>query len=573
MTAPAATAGAGETAAAPGPGWLLGLWRLRVPVLATASGLLLGLAMPGIHLPVAWVLMLVPLFLALDVVMARPGTWWGRGLRALGACWWAGVMAAAIIGDWMVNTAHVYGGLSLPVAYLANWFGFGSLEGMEIFLSVGIPFVLAWGRPWWTLALVPVWSAAVQAHLPRMFMWTYGTFLEPLEPVVQAADLVGAAGLNLLAVPLQLVLYAWVRRWLHRPWLPRRPLVALTAAVALLFAAAAGYGWWRQGALAGHLASGAPVRLAALQPDFSLGRLASNPALSHSDREQSLETLLQDSEEALVELRRRGEGPVVVLWPESVYPGPYLLDRERRRVVEQWVRAREVHLVLASLDAEWGPGPRGRSELRHYGVAVHVPPAGGPPEVYRKIFLIPFGETIPLADWFPFYARWLKAWIPRISQFEAGSEHTVFAVNDGVRLAPMICYDATQSGIARGMRANGANLGLVLANLAWFGRTTVSDQFGFFVRWRARENRLPIALVSQNGRSVLIDALGRPASRRTGQYTTDALTLHLRAGDIPPTVFTRYGAAWYNALAALTVALALALGAVAWYRRRLRRRG
>ena len=185
-----------------------------------------------------------------------------------------------------------------------------------------------------------------------------------------------------------------------------------------------------------------------------------------------------------------------------------------------------------------------------FGAAVHVTPDGMAHGVYHKIALIPWGETIPLADVIPGYRQILLDWIPQISEFTPGTEHTVFQV-DGVRIAPMICFDAAVAGVAQGMAANGARLGVVLSNLAWFGRTSVSRQFGLYVRFRAIENRMPILLLSQNGETFLVDATGEDGSAHLPQFQSAAFVQEVRA--------PREGAFYSGHAAAVRAAYALAL--------------
>ena len=129
---------------------------------------------------------------------------------------------------------------------------------------------------------------------------------------------------------------------------------------------------------------------------------------------------------------------------------------------------------------------------------------------------------------------------PQIAEFTPGSEFTVFPIDERVRIAPMICYDATQTGIARGMAKAGANLGFVLANLGWFGPTSASLQFEHVIRFRAIENRIPMLFVSQNGRTVIFDALGEPIAEPLGHFTAGALVVDAPAPDIG-SLYTQFG--------------------------------
>jgi apolipoprotein N-acyltransferase len=543
--------------------------RWLVPLLVAHAGVMFALASPHRTVAFAWPFIFVPLFLGLDLALRfSPAGFWPRWGRVFFCTWPAGLIMAALTGGWVANTAFVYGKLPLGVAYLVSILGYGSLQGLEVFFFLGVPFALAWRRPGLLLALVPLWAAVFQLYVPRFLYYTFGQMMVPALSLVQVADLVGSAGLNLLLLPLHLVLYGWLRSLYAPGEVPRRRLAVASLALAVAFAADYGYGRWRLADVAERTERGPQVELVGIQPDFSLKELASNPALSYSDRAQSFSALMADSRAALARAQREPGVPTLVLWPESVYPRPYFFDAEMRAAVDDWVRSEGIELILATEDARFERTADGRTLRQYFGAAVHVGPQGLPAGVYHKITLIPFGETIPFGDLLPWYRDVLRAWIPEISEFTPGREYTVFRLADGVRVAPMICFDASSEHVARGMARNGANLGVVLGNLAWFGRTTVSDQFSWFARFRAIENRMPILFLSQNGESFLIDATGRQASRRLGQFTAGALTLRVHVPE--ERSFYTYWAPW---VARAYVAALLGLGAFVLWRRRRERSG
>ncbi|MCZ6645758.1 MAG: apolipoprotein N-acyltransferase [SAR324 cluster bacterium] len=560
---------AGETA--PPWQWRGALERWAVPALAVAAGFLAGTASPSGGFPVGWVAVYVPLFLALDLLLRRaPAGLRSRALwaKAFACCMTLGILQAAINGAWVVNTAHVFGGLSLPMAHAANLLGYGSLFGVEAFFFLGLPFLMGRRRPRWGFMLLLCWATALQSYIPRFFAWTYGEFLHSSETLVQISDIIGLEGLNVLVLSLHLVLFGWIREVYAPDHTARRTLIGASAAVALLFMGAYVYGSWRITDIDRATARGRPVNLVGIQPNFTLRDLASNPELTHSDRERSLSALIADTEQALARMREKPGAagtPTLVVWPESVYPGMYFRDVRTRQAVDRWARGHGIHLVLTSITTSRSR-TAGELRTRVFGSAIHVSPDGTPPQIYKKITLIPFGERIPLAGVIPGLREFMKSWIPRIAEFDAGEEYAVFDIAPGVRLAPLICFDAIGETVSRGMARNGANLGVVLANLAWFGRTNVSDVFEFIVRLRAIEARMPFLMLSQNGRSMFFDATGRLASRRLGHYEADALTLQVR---VPGTgsFFIRHQS-WIHGAYALLLAAVLAWGVV-----RLRRAG
>lgn len=537
-------------------------WVLRrlMAILVLLSGLLLGLAAPGRDVPYAWLLLFAPLFLALDLAL-RGASRRGRWLRALACTWPVGVLFAAVTGDWVVNTAYVFGGMPKALAYAASLLGYGTLMGLEVFFFLGVPFALGWGRRL-QAPLVVLWATVFQAYLPRFLYWSYGQAMFPVPALLQATDLVGTAGLNLWLLPLHWLVFAWVRRTYAPEDSPRRALWQATAALLAAFALSYGYGAWRMERVAAGQANGAAVHLVGVQPDISLKDLASNPDLSPSSRRRTLSGLLADSSAALAQGVVPG-APTVVIWPESVYPAPYFDSPNAREVVETWARDLGIHVIVATIDTR-RPVPRpGDGRARVHGAAVHVPP-GGAPRVYHKLTPIPFGETVPFGDVFPWYRDTLLALVPNMSDFARGREFTVFDIAPGVRIAPLICFDATDDSPVLGMVGNGATLGVVMANLAWFGRTSASAQFELYVRQRAIEARIPILLLSQNGESVLIDARGLPASPRLPLFEPGVLSLEVRGG--PADSFFAAHARWVYGAYALLLAgvLAWEFGRGAW---------
>ena len=528
------------------------------------SGVLVGFASPHANVPLLWIVAFVPLLLALDLtVPIYRGGWPGRRfwLPLLACVAPAGVIFAGVIGGWISNTANVYGGFSTALALLANWLGYGAFFMAEFFFFLGVPFVLTRHRPWLALAVIPLWVTVLQLYVPRFLFFTYGQLMDSVLPLPQFADLLGSGGPNLLYLALQLALFYWIRSLYAPGTFAIKSLAWVSGALVVSFAAAYGYGTWQMARWSQLQAAGKQVELVAIQPNFSLKHLASNPDRSPSDRRQSFSALIGDSNKALARARRRPGVPVVVVWPESVYPRAYYFNQPMRDAAESWARRSGVELILVSQHYRMGTGKRARRDRKLYGVSIHLGPGGKPAGMYRKIALIPFGESVPLGDWFPFFRRFLLNLLPNFSEFTPGEEYTVFTLANGVKVAPMICYDVIDHFVARGMARNGARLGLVMANMAWFGRSTVSDQISWMVRFRAIENRMPILFLSQNGKSFLIDATGRDVIPRLGQFV---------AGSIVHTVGVPESGSFYSAHgdwihAGYLLLLLGALGA-AWWR-------
>ena len=567
-----------------------------VLALGLLSGLLLGFSIPGHRVPGLWLVCFVPLYAALDLVCRTAGSTGGRWLQAVGVSWCCGMGMALVSGGWISNTSELFGHLPLLVAWAIRVLGFGSHMALEIFLILVPPFLLAWRRPRWLFVLCLLWSFVVTVHLPRpLFYWTFGQLMYSQGALVQIADLGGSALLNIPLLGLQLILYGFWRGHAFTGEVSLDDRLYATLIWSSVFAQVALYGHWR---LAEPLVEAQPrVRLIGVQPNFSLKHLSSNPQRTPGDRRASLEHLLADST-AVLERDAGSALPTVVLWPESTYPhAPYRERQQARQRVHAWAAAHGVQVILTSIDRSSGVGNEGRdgeendSRASLFGAAFHIDPRGGDlagaatssttndatgaatgetggairESVYHKRTLIPFGEQIPFVETWPALGAWIQRQLPYATHFTAGEETVGFAVAEGVVLAPLICFDIARPRVARDFKAAGANLGVVLANLAWFGETSASRQFEQYARFRAIETRMPFLMLSQNGRSLYFDARGEVASEVLPSFADGTLRIDAAPARVG-SFYVRYGG-WVEGGATL-----LLFGLLFWgYRARLRR--
>ena len=232
-----------------------------------------------------------------------------------------------------------------------------------------------------------------------------------------------------------------------------------------------------------------------------------------------LRELLKDSIHALGKFPTDSPHPRLVIWPESTYPSAYLKDIALQPVVKQFVSLYQTSVLLHSID--WDETPTGR---RYYSVALLIGTDGEVKGRYNKISRIPFGEYIPAADFFPSYANWIRKHFSHLFELEKGREHTVFQLPDELLFSAPICFDVFSPTIVRNMSRNGAKLAVNLSNLLWFGKTTASDHVEMAIRWKAIEHQIPVLLVSNNGRSVFINAMGSNISERLGLFEKESLS-------------------------------------------------
>ena len=480
-------------------------------LLAGSTGVTLGFSVPGFGLPLLGLVALAPLLILYEKILSLCSSKRKAFALLLGYSWVAGCVCAAIGGYSITNSAHVYGHLPLPLAILITAFGYGLEVGLIFFCYFALPLMVLPRHAWADLPLRLCWMLWLEPLYPRLFDWTLGGWAFYQIPwVEQTADLIGASGLSGLSVGCNMTLLLAWRSWNSANEIPRT--LALRGILLWLggLSLASVYGVFRQEAL-WKVEPTSQLQVIALQPNFSLQELASNPELAYSDRGRNLESLLSDSRLGLA-AAPRGEVPRLLIWPESTFPAPILKDDSVRQRVAAFAQEEQTYVLLSSVDWEM----QADRSYRFFGISVLLNPQGQIAGRYNKIFLIPFGESIPGATWFPSWAEWLRQQIPNISEFEAGTEHTVMSVGSA-RLAAPICFDGFSPEIIRNMARNGAEVVVLSANLAWFGRSNATDHLEMVSRWHSLENRVPLLLVSNSGESVFWDA--------TGAFTSDRLEL------------------------------------------------
>ena len=135
-------------------------------------------------------------------------------------------------------------------------------------------------------------------------------------------------------------------------------------------------------------------------------------------------------------------------------------------------------------------------------------------DAYDKVRLVPFGEMMPLADWFD--ALGLRALIAAPSGFVAGSSPgalRITAQGQERRGLGLICYEAIFPAFVRQgvLQTNPAFL-INLTNDAWFGSSAGPHQHLHQARLRAVESGRPMIRAANTGISAVIDAYGKVRS-------------------------------------------------------------
>ena len=486
------------------------------------SGVMVGLNAPGFGTHWLGLISLFPLIFTLEKLHAEDDlSFRKRALLFFGICWLSGGIAASIGGYWITNSTHVFGHVPWPAALIITAVGYGLEVGFQLFVYFGIPLLLIPKLNNWDLPLRLAFVLALDPWYPRLIHWNYGALTFSEFPwIEQLADIIGSSGLLLYSAGLTFLLIGWLR-WKSGK-LSHKKILQASSLYLLLWIIGLSYGAWRTNNLETKFTEpngkSSNLTVIIIQPNFSLQDLASNPELAHSKRQQNLESLLTDSRKALAELPQNTGTEQLLVWPESVFPDAFFKSNNSRLKVSAFAQEHQTNILFTTVDWE-----RTHTGHKFFGVSVLVGKKGKVLGRYNKIFLIPFGEMIPFSDWFPGIAAWLRKNIANMSEFDRGTEYTVFPLEKNIQLSAPICFDIFNPAVMRGMVLNGSNLVLNLSNLAWFGRTAASDNMVAILRWRAIENRVPVVFASNNGESLFIAANGKNMSQQLGLFEEGTL--------------------------------------------------
>lgn len=272
----------------------------------------------------------------------------------------------------------------------------------------------------------------------------------------------------------------------------------------------------------------------------------------------------------------RGRVPDVVAWPETMVPGFGLEPATIQVLVEgNWfpgdafasglldlAEALQRSMIVGSPSFEGFRAEAARFVWNRHHNSVYVLSPDGARQRYDKVFLTPFGETMPYISAFPWLERRL---------LDIGARGMRFDQSPGRVVAPMrissprgrwsvatpICFEDTVSWLCRKMAfvrssegdaedvpasvlgharwgwRKRSDLFINLSNDGWFGDNDAGRmQHAQIARFRCVENRLPMVRSVNTGLSLVIDSAGRLRGAAVGEGYGDAREEGALAADV-----------------------------------------
>ncbi|ARC54690.1 hypothetical protein AOQ88_00185 [Candidatus Riesia sp. GBBU] len=158
--------------------------------------------------------------------------------------------------------------------------------------------------------------------------------------------------------------------------------------------------------------------------------------------------------------------------------------------------------------------------------------------VYRKYYLVPFGEFIPLKKGISYIFPFIK--FPFIS-FKKGKYYQDQIVINGIRFSAIICYEVAFGERIRKNCKKNTDFLLVFSDDSWFGNSTEPWQHLQISRMRALELGRPLLHITNNGITAIISEVGEVKSKLV-QFTDSSLCSEISSfsGFTPYSILGKY---------------------------------
>ena len=356
----------------------------------------------------------------------------------------------------------------------------GSNPFMEIL------FVFALASSWSITEWIRTWIAT---GLPWNFL---GVTQWQNISLIQISEYTGVYGVSFLLAAVNISLALAVRNWInsYSEGRYRRPYPLITSLLLVMLVVVIGY----RSALKYRPLKENSIRLTAaiLQGDIPQCRAGTEKQTVYAlDKYSSLTRL------ALI------MKPDIIIWPETAVPLPFRADHplcaEYRNRIRGFIKESGIPFLIGSID--FGDVPKNADRIPDiYNSALFINKKGEIADKYYKIHIVPFGEFVPFADYFPKLVKWIGMG----RNLSRGTLYSPLEIKPGVKGGMNICFEDIFPYISRNHTLAGANLLLVITNDAWYPKSSEPEQHLANSVFRAVENRRPMIRSGNNSCSCLI---------------------------------------------------------------------
>lgn len=199
----------------------------------------------------------------------------------------------------------------------------------------------------------------------------------------------------------------------------------------------------------------------------------------------------------------------LIVWPETSFPE--MLGKENAYFgnVEQLAQRLQTPLLV---------GATREVGSQYYNSAILISAQGRRMGTYDKTHLVPYGEYVPLRQWFPDVAEWIP-----IADFSSGRINAATLLSlpfvesvtlDGsaeiaIPFAVLICFEDTLAPLARALVQFGATFLVNMTNDAWFGYSPAPWMHMQSSVFRSVETRKFLVRAANTGVSGIVHPTGQ----------------------------------------------------------------
>lgn len=272
-----------------------------------------------------------------------------------------------------------------------------------------------------------------------------------------------------------------------------------------------------------HVASDSAIiaTVIAVQPNVPMS------GLSDEKWTELRKTHVQLAENTLSEIKKQrtnDQKQTTVIFPESPMNFMYERDAEFQKFVGDFARKNNVSVLFNAAE------PDEENKL-FFNSAVLVSSDGRKIAQYDKIYLVPFGESVPAP---------LQNILPAlVGSFSVGKEYDLLPFGDA-RGGVMICFESHFPNLSREYVRQGADVLIEMTNDGYLGKTPVLRQHLANAVFRAVETGRPVLRVTNVGITAYINESGE-ISDAADVYTEATRTWTISKSNGEQTFYVKYG--------------------------------
>ena len=190
-------------------------------------------------------------------------------------------------------------------------------------------------------------------------------------------------------------------------------------------------------------------------------------------------------------LSQKAEEDTLLIFPEAAWP--YVIDSQNYKILQSFIKETGKDILIGAVTKEG---------YNFYNSALLFDKNAKLIDSYRKINLVPFGEYVPMRDFFSFISVFNS-----IGDISKGSKATRFSYK-GKIFSVLICFEDIFPEFTSNTARNSDFL-INITNDAWFHGEPQAGQHLGIMTFRAIENRIAIVRSANTGISGWVSAQGK----------------------------------------------------------------